>query len=47
MNMEDLTMDQELKVTVKVLKQLKEMDGLSKDFHMYLDILINSLSIEF
>jgi len=47
MNMEDLTMNQEWEITVKVLKQLKEMDGLSKDFHMYLDILINSLSIEF
>ena len=44
MNLEELTWKQEWEVTVKVLNRIKENDELSKDFHMYLDIVINALN---
>ena len=44
MNLEKLTWKQEWKVTLKVLNRIKENDELSKDFHMYLDIVINALN---
>lgn len=44
MNLEELTWKQEWQVTLKVLSRIKENDELSKDFHMYLDIVINALN---
>jgi hypothetical protein len=44
MNLEELTWEQEWQVTLKVLNRINENDELSKDFHMYLEIVINALN---